>query len=62
MSALSCVAMSSILAVHPVNCTVIHKRVPVQLPSRMCGFVIYFATGVPKMGCSLTCLINVEAE
>lgn len=59
MASVSCTVMLSLLAIHPVNCTALHKCLPVCLPSHMCSCAIKTATSVLWMGFSYTCLIQL---
>lgn len=57
MSPLICNVMLCRLTIHLAYCTVLHKRLPVCLPSHMSSCLIYPATVAKRTGFTCTCLI-----
>jgi hypothetical protein len=53
-------AVISLLTHQPINLTVLHKCLPVCLPSQMCNCAIYTATVVPWAGSRCAYFIKID--
>jgi hypothetical protein len=56
------VLQSTHVTTHPQDCTVVHKCLPVLLPSQIRNCTMYSARAVPQRGFSYTCFIYSETS